>query len=257
MFSFSTLMIFSQASAAEKNIRDGGYLDFGVGQGHESDPFIFDNEDDSGLDLYVNGRYQLYGVFVELPHGTSKQQSTVLSLGYNFLNTENWSYDIQLAMNHRDLEHKVPGTERVSTRESHSKLGLRILGDFDQTHLKFIVAGASGDPDVGLYASAWLSQNYQYYNWDVYGSIGIEYRNEGVVNYFYGVNENEFEGLPSYKGDAGFEYTGQVGASYPINEHWVFEAFARTTLLPTGITDSPLVDGNRVVKAAVVVKYVF
>ena len=241
--------------AEEGNVRDGAYLDIGIAWGHQSDPFIYDDEDDSGLDLLINGRYQKYGLFVEFPHGTSKQQATILSLGYNFLNTEHWSYDLQLAMNHRDLDHQLPVTNRVSRRVSHSKLGLRALGDYDNTHIKLIVAGASGDQDGGLYASAWFSQEYLYYNWNFYGSLGIEYRNDDVVNYFYGINE--VEGLPYYRGEAGLEYTGQLGTSYPINEDWVFEAFVRTTLLPSGISDSPLVDGNTVIDAALVVKYVF
>lgn len=253
--SFILLSSSTQVVAQEDNIRDGAYLDIGVGLGVESDPFIYDDENDSGLALFINGRYQKYGFFVEFPHGTAKQQSTVLSLGYNFLNTENWSYDLQLAMNHRDLDHKLPVSNRISRRVSHSKLGLRILGDFDNTHLKFIVAGASGDNDGGLYASAWVSQNYQYYNWDFYGSLGVEYRNEDVVNHFYAINE--VEGLPYYRGEAGFEYTGQLGASYPINESWVFESFVRVTLLPSGISDSPLVDGSSITEAAVVIKYVF
>jgi outer membrane protein len=245
------------------NIRDGSYFDIGIGLIYQSDPFIFDNENDSGLDIFINGRYQKHGFFVEFPHGTSMQQNTILSIGYNFLNTEHWSYDLRLAMNHRDLDYKLPKSNVVSSRVSHSKLGLRILGDFDNTHLKFIIAGASGDPESGVYASAWLSQNYQYSNWNFYTTVGIEYRNEDVVNYFYGIGENEFSGsneipgLPSYQGKSGFEYTGQVGFDYPITTDWVFEGFARTTLLPSGITDSPLVDGNAVTEAAILVKYVF
>ncbi|MDP5213356.1 MipA/OmpV family protein [Pseudoalteromonas tunicata] len=257
LYALSHIMLITstQAWADTENIRDGAYLDIGIGLGVESDPFIFDDENDSGFDLYINGRYQKYGFFVEFPHGTSKQQATVLSFGYNFLNTDNWAYDLQLAMNHRDLDHILPESHINSRRVSHSKLGLRILGDFDNTHLKLIVAGASGDPDGGLYTSAWLSQNYNFYNWNVYASFGVEYRNKDVVNYFYGINE--IEGLAYYRGEAGFEYTGQVGASYPINEDWVFEGFIRTTLLPSGVSESPLVDGNKVAEAALVVKYVF
>ena len=245
-----------------ENIRDGAYLDIGVGQTYQSDPFIFDNENDSGLALFINARYQKYGLFVEFPHGTSMQQNTVMSIGYNFLNTEHWSYDVRLAMNHRYLEYELPKLNIVSIRDSHSKFGLRILGDYDNTHLKFIVAGASGPNGIfsmanGLYISSWVSQNYQYSNWNFYTTIGIEYRNEDVVNHFYGVGEGEFPGLPSYQGKSGFEYTGQVGFDYPITTDWVFEGFARTTLLPSGITNSPLVDGNTVTEVAVLIKYVF
>ncbi len=264
IFSPSALMAAEEVKKENtENIREGSYLDIGIGLGYQSDPFIFDNENDSAVDIFMNARFQKYGLFIEFPQGTSKQQNTVLSLGYNFLNTEHWSYDLRLAMNHRDLHYKLPKSNLVNRRVSHSKLGLRILGDFDKTHLKFIVAGASGDPESGLYFSAWLSQNYQYNNWNFYSTGGIEYRNEDVVNYFYGISEGEFiqsnevAGLPNYQGKSGFEYTGQVGFDYPITTNWVFEGFARITLLPSGITDSPLVDGNTISEAAILVKYVF
>jgi outer membrane protein len=257
----SVLMAEEVKNENTENIRDGSYLDIGIGLAYQSDPFTYDNENESGLDIFINGRYQKYGLFVEFPHGTTKQQNTVMSFGYNFLNTEHWSYDLRLAMNHRDLDYKMPKSNIVTRRVSHSELGLRILGDYDNTHLKFIVAGSSGAK--GLYASSWLSQNYQYNNWNFYTTVGVEYRSKDVVNYFYGISEDEFLGsneidaLPSYQGKSGFEYTGQVGFDYPITTDWVFEGFARTTLLPSGITDSPLVEGNAVTEAAVLVKYVF
>jgi hypothetical protein len=243
------------ALANAENSRDGAYLDVGIGLGVESDPFIFDDENSSGFDLYLNARYQKHGFFVEVPLGASKQQATIISFGYNFLNTEDWSYDLRIAMNHRDLDHILPESQINSRRVSHAKLGLRVLGDFDNTHIKLIAAGASGDPESGLYASAWVSQNYQYYNWGLYASFGAEYRNEDVVSFFYGVND--IQGLPNYRGKAGIEYTTQVGFDYPINEHWVFEGFVRAIALPSGVSDSPLVDGSSVVESALMVKYVF
>lgn len=252
----ASLSVAAEKSSHDEtgNIRDGAYLDLGLGFRYKSDPFIYDEDNNgSGLALYANGRYQKHGLFIEVPHGTSKQQTTVISFGYNFLNTEHWSYDLQIAMNHSQLEHQLPISKRISKRISHSDLGLRVLGDFENTHLKLIVARASGGD--GLYASAWLSQNYQFNNWNLYTSGGVEYRNEDVVNYFYAINE--VDGLPYYRGKAGFEYTGQIGFDYPINQDWVFESFIRATLLPSGISDSPLVDGNSITEAGVLVKYVF
>lgn len=197
-----------------ENIRDGSYLDIGIGLTYQSDPFIFDNENENGLALSVKSRYQKNGFFVELRLGASEQQKSRLSYGYNFLNTEHWSYDFRIATNHRVLEHKLPKSNFVSRRVSQLTSGLRILGDYDNTHLRFIVAESSGAK--GLYASGWLSQNYQYNNWNFYSTVGIEYRNEDVVNHFYGISEdgfpriNEIDGLPYYRGKSGFEYTADI-----------------------------------------------
>jgi outer membrane protein len=268
LLSISTLIVgilnpsFIMAAEEEKekkekteNIRDGAYLDIGISQVYQSDPFKFDNdnENDNGLQAAVNGRYQKYGFFVELRLGASEQEKSRLALGYNFLNTEHWSYDFRIATNHRTLEHTLPQSSIVSTRKSFLARGLRILGDYDNTQLRFIIAESSGTK--GLYAGGWLSQNYQYNNLNLYSAVGIEYRNEDVINHFYGINE--VEGLAYYRGESGFEYTGQVGFGYPITTDWVFEGFARIILLPSGITNSPLVDGNTITEAAVSVKYVF
>jgi len=268
MLCSSFLMAAEDESNNTENIRDGAYFDIGIGPKYYSDPFIFNvdkdavrNDYSSGVAYFINGRYQKNGFFIEFPQGTSKQSGTILSLGYNFLNTEHWSYDLRLAQNHRDLKHKLPKSNFMIKRVTHAKLGLRILGDYGKTHLKLIAAGSTGAK--GLYTSGWLSQNYQYNNWNFYSTVGIEYRNEDVVNYFYGISEDEFpdineiDGLSYYQGKSGFEYTGQVGFDYPMTKHWVFEGFARTTLLPSGITDSPLVDGNSISEAALLVKYVF
>lgn len=74
------VIICTSASAEDtrnektENIRDGAYLDIGLGARYKSDPFIYDEDNNgSGLALYVNGRYQKNGLFLEFLHGTSKQ----------------------------------------------------------------------------------------------------------------------------------------------------------------------------------------
>lgn len=249
----SQVVIADEQQQSDKNPRDGSYLELGLGLTYESDPFIYDNEGESGLALFVNGRYQKNGFFIEFPHGTQKQQGTVLSFGYNFLNTQHWSFDLRMAMNHRDLDHKLPATGQISRRVSHSKLGLRVLADYDHTQLKFIAAGASGNGD--FYASAWASRSFQYKNWNFYASAGVEYRDQEVVNYFYATNESSE--LPYYRGEAGLEFTTQFGLQYPLNEHWVIESYARFIFLPSGISNSPLVDGSQVTETGALIKYVF
>ena len=81
----SPLVVMANEEENTENIRDGAYLDVGIGLKYQSDPFTYDNENDSGLDVFINGRYQKNGWFVEFPHGTSQQQNTIISIGYNFL----------------------------------------------------------------------------------------------------------------------------------------------------------------------------
>ena len=254
--------VLAQELPGTDNERDGSYLDLGLGIIDVNDVFIYDDSTDPGLTLFFNGRYQKYGFFVEAPRGSGDQRTTVLSLGYNFFNTPNWSFDLQLAMNHRDLEHEfnVDGEELISRRISKAEWGVRAQGTIGQSDLQFVVAKASGSG--GVYASAWYTRNFQYRNWHLYSSVGGQYRNESAVNYFYGVSETmadrlAMDAVPAYQGKAGIEFSAQVGTSYPVSEDWVFESYLRTTILPGGISDSPLVSEDSITEAAVLVKYVF
>jgi len=83
----------------------------------------------------------------------------------------------------------------------------------------------------------------------------VEYRDEDVVNYFYATNESS--GLPYYRGKGGLEFTSQFGFHYPLSKHLVVEGYSRFTLLPSGISDSPLVDGSHVIETGALIKYVF
>ncbi len=248
------------AKVDEGNSRDGGHLELGAGLVGLSSPFPFDESLDSGVTLFLDARYQKYGFFIELPHGSSMFQSTIISFGYNFLNTENWAFDIQHAMNHRDVEYVYTeqGRQVIDQRDSHSEPGLRVSGYFEDTDMQFVVARASSFYGGGLYASAWSTNHYQYKNWNYYFSLGVQYRNEEVVNYFYGVNSYQTNAeLPVYRGKSGLEWTAQIGVDYPITKHWVFESYLRNTVLPEGISHSPLVDDDRITEAAMVIKYVF
>lgn len=247
---------------AAENRRDGGFFVLGAGYHYQNDPFRYDESADTGLTLLANIRYQWRGLYIEMPGGSSKNQTTLITLGYNVLNTERWSFDLHHSMNHRDLDYYYQrnGNEVLDQRISRSKPGVRITGSFDQRDVQFVIAKASGGDysSNGLYASAWLTDRYQYFNWNFYLTLGLQYRSDKAVNYFYGVSEAQATNLlPQYQGDAGFEVTGQLGVDYPITRHWVFESYIRRTQLPSGITDSPFLEENHLSEAAVSVKYVF
>jgi outer membrane protein len=89
IFNASNSVAAGEANSSNTgNIRDGAYFDIGLGYRYKSDPFLFDDDPNgSGLALFANGRYQKYGLFIELPRGTSKQQSYHLDITFLILRT--------------------------------------------------------------------------------------------------------------------------------------------------------------------------
>ena len=250
---------YTQSETYSDNRRDGSYLDVGLGWVERSELNGFDNLE-SGASFFINGRYQKYGVYIEFPHGSYRQQDTVLSFGYNFYNSEHWSFDIHHSMNHADLTYGFidsKNSRKISNKRiGGSELGLRVSANFEHNDLQFVLARASGAG--GIYAGVWWTRHQQYQNFNFSFSVGAQYRNEKVVQYYYGFNDNQpITGMSEYRGEAGIEFTSQISMSYPISESWVFESFIRHTNLPSGISNSPVLNKDSKSTAAVLVKYVF
>jgi outer membrane scaffolding protein for murein synthesis (MipA/OmpV family) len=251
----------TQLETESANRRDGIYLDLGVGLVERSELAGF-NDLPSGVSWFVNGRYQKKGFYLEFPHGSYREQETVLTFGYNFYNSENWSFDLHHSMNHGDLTYEFVDNESSENieieREGGSEIGLRIGGVFERSEVQFIVANASGAG--GLYAGAWWTAHRQYQNFNFSFSLGAQYRNEKVMQYYYGSGvggEEATISLPEYEGKAGIEYTTQISMSYPLSENFVLESFIRYKEFPSEISSSPVFTKDSQTTAAVLVKYVF
>lgn len=251
----------TQFGTESENRRDGGYLDLGVGLVERSKLAGF-NELPSGISWFVNARYQKNGFYLEFPHGSYREQETVLTFGYNFYNSENWSFDLHHSMNHGDLTYEFADNENSKKieieREGGSEIGLRIGGVFERSEVQFIVANASGAG--GLYAGAWWTHHRQYQNFNFSFSLGAQYRNEKVMQYYYGSGvggEKATISLPEYEGKAGIEYTTQISMSYPLSESLVLESFIRYKELPSDVSKSAVFTKDSQTTAAVLIKYVF
>jgi len=236
------------------NDLSGGFFKIGYGYKFEQNPY---EPEKNGLALFLSGRYQMEnGLFIEASYGAHKLKEG-LNIGYNFYNTPNWSFDITTVqaffdttiVGSDDLEIPgQPGTfERITVRveeDESEMLGLRATGNFGQTSLQFVFAPflLGNEYDDGIYSSLWLTQSWQARNWEIYASVGAEYRSEEIIaHYFEPTIELQSVGFSAYDADGGFDFTAQVGTSYPISENILFESYVRYTEIADSITDSPII----------------
>ena len=246
--------------------RSGGFLKVGYGYGAQLNPYM---DEDKGAELFINGRYQWESrLFVEL--ATYRVLRDGLNVGYNFYNTEQWNYDITTLAAHGEIRVKVDdqGEQLYKTSNDTQMIGLRATGAFEQTTVQFMLAPISlnNDYDNAIYASAWLDHSFQFKNWQLYGSLGVEYRSADMLDYYYGISEDvATESFAAYSPSSGIDVTAEVGASYPISQNWLFETYYKYTDLSDSITDSPIMqfasalDGRskNVSEFGILVSYVF
>jgi len=224
---------------------------------------------DDFLFLNLEFRAQWHGLFIELPGRSQQQidgQFSGASLGYNFYNTPNWSYDIYAVHASQANQYSASSPERTLTfnRTSDYRLGVRASGYFEDMFTQFIITPYSFRDEIGgVEASASIRKDWQYRNWNIYNSIGVRYRSESIMDHYYGIDERlanllsyvvrddpNFDDLTEYfspyQADGGISVHGEVGFEYPISEHMVFGGFFQYVVAPDSAKDSPLFVGDRI-----------
>ena len=231
------------------------------------------------LDLELRAQWQ--GLFVEFPGRSQKKidgQFSGASVGYNFYNTQNWSYDVYVVNSSRNSNFRVSSSKKTLKirRASDYRLGLRASGYFDDLFAQFIVTPYSfRDAIGGIEASASVRQNWQYRNWNIYNSIGVRYRSKDIVNHYYGVdealstritellkddpnNDKLVDYFSPYTASGGLSLHGEVGFEYPLSENMVFGGFFQYVVASDAAKDSPLFLGDRIGNAfGLSITYVF
>ena len=237
----STGVVAGETTTASDN-NDGGFLKVGYGYKHEVSPY---QDEVNGGSLFVNGRYQWSGFFVEAFYGAN-QRNEGLSVGYNFVNTEHWNFDINTVKAHGEINVVIGDEDKllVQQYDDTDMLGLRATGFYDQTTIQFLIAPYSFNSsyDDGIYASAWLGQSWQLKNWEFHASLGLEYRSEEIMDYYYGISSAQAtKHLGQYNPSAGIDATAQISLSYPISQPLVFESYLKYTDYSDGVENSPVI----------------
>jgi hypothetical protein len=96
-------------SQLSDNDFNGGFLKVGYGYKTEISPY---HSEVKGGSLFVNGRYQWEGLFVEAFYGANERNEG-LSVGYNFYNTKQWSFDINTVLAHGSIKNEIYDSDKA------------------------------------------------------------------------------------------------------------------------------------------------
>lgn len=268
---FSSTMIMAEETDYDNDTnssQSGGFFKLGIGYRFETTPY---REETNGIGVYIETGYQWEnGLFIEAP-GVTNKLSPGLTFGYNFYNTEHWSFDLIAQDSHGEINfyYNDDVSELKLERDSSHRGGLRATGTYDQNIIQFNITPFSDNDeyDDGLHASLWLAKHWQVKNWSIHASAGLEYRSEEILDYYYGVSEESAIGpVSAYTASSGVNTTYQVGADYPIAENWMFESYVRYTDLADSINNSPILQlavdidktrSDNITEAGFFINYVF
>jgi outer membrane scaffolding protein for murein synthesis (MipA/OmpV family) len=241
----------SEESVESEDNNNGGFLKLGVGRRYSTAP---DRFNDNQWGIFISGRYQWHGFFLEV---TNNKQigNNGASTGYNFYNTEQWSFDINIQGVYGSQEGVLFFYQNdqvgIPKRYSTTMVGLRAIGRFEQTSIQFSISPYSlnQEYDDGIHASFWVDRSWQVKNWQFNAALGVTYHSAEILNYYYGTPIDQFDGPIEghtiegfdYQASSGIDVTAQVGVSYPISQHWIFESYVRYTDVADSITDSPYI----------------
>ncbi|MBQ4813236.1 MipA/OmpV family protein [Pseudoalteromonas luteoviolacea] len=194
---------------------------------------------DTRTNLVVSGNYYFEnGLFIEVPGNANKFEPS-WAMGYNLYNTDDWEFDLIYSSAHGPLEYRVHPKEG-GDKDLTAYLGLRMSGEVGNYQFQAIFAPNADNSEYndGLYASAWLARSWQYKNWHFYGSIGLQYRNSNMLDYYYGVPDSAVM-LKPYDASGGVNTHLKVGFTKPLNDAWVLDGTVGITDYASSIDDSP------------------
>ncbi|CAM4075743.1 MipA/OmpV family protein [Pseudoalteromonas byunsanensis] len=213
----------------------GGYLSAGLSLQYQQGLY---QEKELAVSAQLRGAYYFEsGLFVEYPGQTNKFENQ-FTAGYNVANIGDWEFDAILSSAHGSLKYHYQGDS--FNKSATPYLGLRATGTlagFD-TMIVYGINSNKMDFRGGRYAAAWLAKSWQLQNWHLYGSLGVQYRNEDLLNYYYGVPETANHHL-TYQADGGINVIYKLGIKKPISEHWLVESFFSYTDYADSIVESP------------------
>lgn len=246
---------------AFSNKRDaGGYFSIGLAVHNQHGLY---QPSDTEADLIFSGAYYFEnGLFAELPSHNDKFE-TSLTLGYNLANVGEWEFDTIYSYAHGSLQRG-----NVDVKEKTPYLGIRATGTIAGIDTMFSYGLNTNNKRYsnGHYAAAWFAKSWNVKNWYIYGSLGLQYRNSKMLDYYYGVEQSDIYHT-NYQADAGVNIIYKLGVKKPINEDWVVEGFFSYTDYADSIIDSPYTqnvlryyDGDRSDKGRVLslsINYVF
>ncbi len=125
--------------------------------------------------------------------------------------------------------------------------GLRWQYYQDNYRLAVFYAADVSSVHNGFYAGLNVIVPWSVSNWRLASSFGATYKNEDLINYYYGISEQDTEfQTNTYTADGGWQYNFSTSALYPLSETWQFLVRVEVTRLHDSMYESPLVKDKHV-----------
>lgn len=256
-FSFIGLIIVSVsvwASDISREIRGDSNVNFfeistsvGCGQGHRVNADEDAEDSGCGIGIGLSGAYHWRGFFIE----AIEDSYSGINLGYNLWQNEQWQVDF-IALNLSGSISNKDGLRPNMTEEERNRHivyrdTITLDAELRATHYwqEYIVQmkfGADYSQNYGGAQAAFLvGKAWQVRNWNFHGLTGVHWYSRQRNEYLWAVSDQEAtERFPAYKAHSAINYSIEVGATYPLSEHWVTRARAVAFMWDKSIVDSPL-----------------
>tara|TARA_R110000737_G_scaffold201740_1_gene221021 strand:- start:360 stop:1223 length:864 start_codon:yes stop_codon:yes gene_type:complete len=219
-----------------------------------------------GLSLLLDIYYK--GFFIQSNHRRTSGILQGAEFGYQLVVTPKWELDLisktyvssYIPKDIIDHTNKnIPTLEGLKERKAGNGIGLRYSRYHHNSVLSVDLASLSPLSDAdGWIIDVFYSYMLPYRNWDIYLSTGYTHYSEKVMDYYYGINENEVSSArPFYQSDAGNRLQLELFAQYPIADKWSFTGGITHSYYSKSVKESPLVDTQHVTQVMLGVLYVF
>ena len=214
------------------------------------------------IDLYYKG------FFIQTNHRRSSAIKEGAEIGYQLHVDDNWELDL-ITKNYiagyepkqliKNKNKNIPTLAGLKERKVGNAIALRYSYYKENGVFSFDFASFKHWSST----DGWLLDFYYndlliYKNWDIYIGGGVTYYSNQVMDYYYGVQENEVTSARSYyKPNNGFKGTFEIYAQYPISQKWSFNVGITQTYYSNVIGRSPLVSKQHLSQFLLGVFYVF
>lgn len=259
------------ASDISREVRGDSNVNFfeisagvGCGQSHRVNSDEDDEDSGCGIRIGLSGAYHWRGFFIE----AIEDSYSGLNLGYNLWQNDQWQVDF-IALNLSGSISNKDGLRPNMTEEDRNRhllyrdtvtvdAEVRVTRYWQEYIVQMKLGADYSENYGGAQAAFLLGKAWQARNWNFHALGGVHWYSRQRSEYLWAVSEQEAtERFEAYKGRSAINYSFEIGATYPLNEHWVTRARAVAFMWDKSITESPLATNDWSGSVAATISYVF
>jgi MipA family protein len=240
---------------------DDSYIELGMGVNVGTNPFYGipeGNEKDeiaTELKVGINLHLQYHGWFME----TFSDSLEGGTLGYNFTNTDKWSFDVVALPQHQELSKKISkDLAGIRTRHMDFMSGPRATGYLGNYIVQLHALTDISNTHKGQVLSAKIARHWQYKNWNFHAIGGLSYRSDRVADYYLSIEpEDATPKFSTFQAQGGFVQVYEIGVTYPLSKKWVFRTSLQHYQLDSRWSKSPLLVSTNASEILTSINFVF